>query len=264
MLGDLVMNISEEKYSSLEKLFDSRTAEFRRKGNLLFKNYYFLTKEIKDNLEYLINKLYILGSGIPIDEFFINDSFKGVVINYFKDAVSFSKASNFSIEEKIKACNDISRQLNDLHSYGMCFNDIQCDNLLIDKDGGHLIDFDSSTFVGSTEYSCRYRLIDTDGNDVLSSVNGDLYKALICYLSIFYNIDLEKTLKYNGFLSVSAVSDLFENTSIAELINDTTIDIFSNNKELLPNMEVFLPFISDEERVNYDINILKDKVKTLG
>ena len=47
MLGDLVMNISEEKYSSLEKLFDSRTAEFRRKGNLLFKNYYFLTKEIK-------------------------------------------------------------------------------------------------------------------------------------------------------------------------------------------------------------------------
>lgn len=46
------MNLSKEEYSSLEKLFDSRTAEFRRKGNLLFKNYYFLTKEIKDNLEY--------------------------------------------------------------------------------------------------------------------------------------------------------------------------------------------------------------------
>ena len=60
------------------------------------------------------------------------------------------------------------------------------------------------------------------------------------------------------------VSDFFENTSIAELVNDITIDIFSNNKELLPNMKVFLPFISDEERVNYDINILKDKVKTLG
>lgn len=261
MLGDLVMNISEEKYSSLEKLFDSRTAEFRRKGNLLFKNYYFLTKEIKDNLEYLINKPYILGSGIPIDEFFINDSFKGVVINYFKDAVSFSKASNFSIEEKIKACNDISRQLNELHDYGMCFNDIQCDNLLIDKDGGHLIDFDSSTFVGSTEYSCRYRLIDTDGNDVLSSVNGDLYKALICYLSIFYNMDLEKMLKYNGILSVSAVSNLFENTSIEELVSNITKDIFSDNNELLPNMEVFLPFILDEERFNYDSEKIKKKIK---
>ena len=258
------MEITKEEYESLEKLFDSRTAEFRRKDNLLFKNYYFLTEKIKDNLEYLINKHYILGSGIPIDEFFIDDSFKGVIINYFKDAVSFSKASSFSVEEKVKACNDISRQLNDLHSYGMCFNDIQCDNLLIDKDGGHLIDFDSSTFVESTEYSCRYRLRDNDGNCVLCSVKADLYRALICYLSIFYNIDLEKTLKYNGFLSVSVVSDFFENTSIAELINDTTIDIFSNNKELLPNMEVFLPFISDEERVNYDINILKDKVKTLG
>ena len=256
------MNISEEKYSSLEKLFDSRTAEFRRKGNLLFKNYYFLTKEIKDNLEYLINKPYILGSGIPIDEFFIDDSFKGVVINYFKYAVSFSKASNFSIEEKVKACNDISRQLNGLHSYGMCFNDIQCDNLLIDKVGGHLIDFDSSTFVGTTEYSCRYRLRDTDGNDVLSSVKGDLYKALICYLSIFYNISLEKILKYNGILRVFWVSDLFENTSIAELVNDTTIDIFSNNKELLPNMEVFLPFLLDEERFNYDSEKVIKKAKS--
>ena len=143
----------------------------------------------------------------------------------------------------------------------MCFNDIQCDNLLIDKDGGYLIDFDSSTFVGSTEYSCRYRLIDTDGNDVLSSVNGDLYKALICYLSIFYNIDLEKTLKYNGFLSVSVVSNFFENTSIAELVNDITIDIFSNNKELLPNMKVFLSFLLDEERFNYDSEKIIKKAK---
>ena len=144
----------------------------------------------------------------------------------------------------------------------MCFNDIQCDNLLIDKAGGHLIDFDSSTFVGTTEYSCRYRLRDTDGNDVLSSVKGDLYKALICYLSIFYNMDLEKMLKYNGILRVSWVSDLFEITSIAELVNDTTIDIFSNNKELLPNMKVFLPFLLDEERFNYDSEKIIKKAKS--
>ncbi len=253
------MNLSEEEYSGLEKLFDSRTAEFRKKGNLLFKNYYFLKMVTKDNLEYLINNIYILGSGIPIDEFFVNDRFKGIVTKYFKDAVSFSKASSFSIEEKVKACNDISRQLNELHSYGMCFNDIQCDNLLIDKDGGHLIDFDSSSFIGSTEYSCRYRLRD----DLLSSVKTDLYKALICYLSIFYNMDLEKMLKYNGVLSVSEVSYLFENTSIEDVVSDITKYIFSDNKEMLPSMEVFLPFLSDEDRVNYDINILKDKVKIL-
>lgn len=31
----------------------------------------------------------------------------------------------------------------------------------------------------------------------------------------------------------------------------------------VPNITDFLPFISDEDRVNYDINILKNKVKTL-
>lgn len=254
------MNLSDKEYSSLEKLFDSRTAEFRRKGNLLFKNYYFMKKVTKDNLEYLINIPYIFGSGVPIDEFFINGSFNGVVINYFKDAVPFSKVSNFSIEEKVKACNDISRQLDELHNYDMCFNDIQCDNLLIDKDGGHLIDFDSSTFIGSTEYSCRYRLR-YNNNDVLSSFKADSYKALICYLSIFYNMDFEKMLKDNGVLSVLDVSYLFENTSIENIVSDITKYIFNDNKELLPNMEVFLPFILDEESFNYDMNKIKKKVK---
>ena len=240
------MNISEEKYSSLEKLFDSRTAEFRRKGNLLFKNYYFLTKEIKDNLEYLINKPYILGSGIPIDEFFINDSFKGVVINYFKDAVSFSKVNNFSIEEKIKACNDISRQLNELHDYGMCFNDIQCDNLLIDKDGGHLIDFDSATKRSPKKTESHYELT-LNGRMLSPSYNTDKLKQALTNLSLIYKINFE------------------------EIINDRTNDInslfslFKDNKEIFnllysylscdnskPYFDVLKDSLEDEEKIIFE------------
>ena len=68
-------------------------------------------------------------------------------------------------------------------------------------------------------------------------------------------------LKYNGILSVSSVSNLFENTSIEELVSNITKDIFSDNNELLPNMEVFLPFILDEERFNYDSGKIKKKTK---
>ena len=51
------------------------------------------------------------------------------------------------------------------------------------------------------------------------------------------------------------------NTSIEELVSNITKDIFSDNNELLPNMEVFLPFILDEERFNYDSEKIKKKIK---
>ena len=257
------MNISEEAYYNLEKVFISRTAEFRSKDNLLFKYYYYLTKDTKDKLDYLLNKPYILGSGLPIDEFFIDGSFKGIVIKYFEDAVPFSSATNFSITEKFKACIDISRQLNILHSYGMCFNDIQSDNLLIDKDGGHLIDFDNSSFFGSLKSSCRYKLKDASGNTFLSSVEVDLYKALICYLSLFYHIDFFKELYACSDKNIFKFLLLFEGTSIFPLLNCATDSVRTNGDMPFPDIKKFMPFIVDEESFNYDLNKVKEKLKLL-
>ena len=74
------MRINEEEYYTLEKVCVSGTAEFRRRKDLLFKYYYFLKRQTKDKLEYLMSKSYILGSG-------------------------------FSIEEKIKACIEQSKSI---------------------------------------------------------------------------------------------------------------------------------------------------------
>lgn len=254
------MNFSEEEYSSLERLFNSRTAEFRRDGDLLFKNYYFLKSESKEVLEYLINKPHILNSGYPIDEFFINDKFKGIVINYFEDAVPFLLATDFSIEEKVKASNDIFEQLKVLHSYEMCFNDVQSANLLIDKKGGHLVDFDSSSFIGSTRCSCYYNFIDFDGKILCSSVRGDLYKMLICCLSFLYNIDLEKIFNCSSNLDVFFY--LFLNTSVDEIIRNDFINMIDDGEFGL-NIDGILPFLLDSERYNYDLEQVKENVKSL-
>ena len=256
------MNVSYEWYSSLEKLFDSRTAEFKRNGNFLIKYYYYLKIGTKEKLEYLLNKPYILGSGLPIDEVFLYDSFRGIVINYFENAVPFLKTSDFSIEEKIKACLDISRQLNTFHGYEMYFNDIQCDNLLIDKDGGHLIDFDNASFFGSFDASSRYNLRDDSGNIILSSVKVDLYKALICYLSLFYNIDFLKKVYNCSNNSISNFLLLFDNTSIFPLLNRATNSV-SIDDIPFPDIKEFIPFLLDKERFNYDLDKVKDKVKML-
>ena len=121
--------------------------------------------------------------------------------------------------------------------------------------------FDEIDYFGGSSYSSKYRLVNSNGNIFSDSFKVDLYKSMICYLSLFYNIDLEKLLKYNGILNVSVVSYLFENTSIGELVSSATKNMFTNDKELVPNIKDFLPFILDEERFNYDLDKIKKKVK---
>ncbi len=84
---------------------------------------------------------------------------------------------------------------------------------------------------------------------------------MLSYFSLIYGIDIEKLFSKDGIVYISLLEDLFKNTSISNMVS-----VVNKNMLLdcpIPNISDFLPFISDEERVNYDINILKDKVKTL-
>lgn len=257
------MNLSEAEYFSLEKLFDSRTAEFRSKGKNLLKEYYYFDHSVKRKFDYLLQMPSIEGSGEPLDGFFINGDYKGIVVNYFNDAVTFSEAKHFCINEKIKACIDISRQLSRLHDYGLCFNDVHCGNFLIDKEGGHLIDFDEIDYFDFYDHCYKYSLTNCDGNEFLSSVQVDMYKALICYLSLFYNINFEEKLKVSSVIDITRISFLFENTSISYLIDCANSNMFDVVGVQFPDIEEFIPFLLDKERFNYDLEIIKEKVKLL-
>lgn len=257
------MNLSSDEYYTLKLVHISRTAEFRKKDNLLLKKYSYPNSLFRGKFTYLLKMPHIEGSGEPLEELFINKDYKGIVVDNFQDALPFSKGKAFSIEEKIKACIDINRQLLTLHNYHMCFNDIHSDNFLIDKYGGHLIDFDEIDYFEGASYSPKYRLGNCDGSVFSGSVKVDLYKALLCYLELFYNLDIVKELKFANVLDISRVPNLFSDTSIETLINAATSAMFCFDLENIPGIEEFLPFIFDEERYNSDLEKIKKNIKVI-
>ncbi len=254
------MKITKEEYESLELIYNTFCSQLRIKDNFLLKKNRYTSSETRLIFDYLAEKPYIENSGEPIDDLIIDDEYKGIVMYYFKDAIPFAKASHFLLDKKIKAITDTDNQLNALHRYDLCFNDVHTSNLLIDSNGGHLIDFDSVTF-GDEELSYTRFYLNYKDKKFDVSFNADNYKALISYFSLIYGIELEEALVDGGLLDLSLLEELLKGTSIFPLICDA-------NKNMLldcpiPNIADFLPFISDEERVNHDINLLKDKVKTL-
>lgn len=257
------MNFTKEEYNNLDLVCISRTAELRRKDDLLLKKYVYADPLVKSRFDYLLRFPHIEGSGELLEELFINNDYKGIVVDNFQDALPFSKGEAFSIEEKSKACIDINRQLLTLHNYHMCFNDIHSDNFLIDKYGGHLIDFDEIDYFEGASYSPKYRLGNCDGSVFSGSVKVDLYKALLCYLELFYNLDIVKELKFANVLDISRVPNLFSDTSIETLINDATSAMFCFDLENIPGIEELLPFIFDEERYNSDLEKIKKNIKVI-
>lgn len=257
------MNLTKEEYYNLDLVCISRTAELRRKGDLLLKKYVYANPMVKSRFDYLLNFPHIKDSGELLEELFINDDYIGIVVNNFQEAFPFSKGNNFSIMEKSKACIDINRQLLTLHKYHMCFNDIHSDNFLIDKYGGHLIDFDEIDYFGGSSYAPKYRLGNCNGNVFNGSVKVDLYKALLCYLELFYNLDIVKELQFANVLDISKVPILFSHTSVQTLVNDATLAMFCFDFENIPGIEELLPFVFDEERYNSDLEAIKKNIKVI-
>ena len=254
------MKITKEEYERLELIYNTFCSQLRIKDNFLLKKNRYASSETRLIFDYLFGKPYIENSGEPIDDLIIDEEYKGIVMYYFKDAIPFAKASHFLLDKKIKAITDTDNQLNTLHRYNLCFNDVHTSNLLIDSNGGYLIDFDSVAFCDDDISYTRFYLYYKDKNfDV--SFNADNYKALISYFSLIYGIELENILVKDGLLDLSLLEEFLKGTSVFPLIGVANKNILLDCP--IPNIVDFLPFISDEERVNYDINILRDKVKTL-
>lgn len=251
------MKITKEEYESLELIYNTYYSQLRIKDNFLLKKNRHASSETRLIFDYLFGKPYIENSGEPIDDLIIDGEYKGIVMYYFKDAIPFAKASYFPLDKKIKAITDTDNQLNTLHRYDLCFNDVHTSNLLIDSNGGHLIDFDSVTF-GDEELSYTRFYLSYKDEIFDVSFNADNYKALISYFSLIYGIELEKVLAEGGLLDLSLLATLLKDTSVFPLICVA-------NKNLLldcpiPNIADFLPFVSDLERVNYDTHLIKSKV----
>ncbi len=251
------MKITRKEYESLELIYDKYYSQLRIKGDSLLKKNRYTNKETRLIFHYLFGKPYIKNSGEPLDDLFIDDEYKGVVVHYFKDAIPFAEAFDFPLDEKIKAIIDVDNQLSTLHQYDLCFNDVHTSNLLIDSNGGHLIDFDSISSVDKM-FSLTKFYLNYEDKEFDVSFNVDNYKALISYFSLIYGIPLENAFVNEGNIELAILKEFFRNTSVYHLLK------VANRNMLLdcpiPSVGDFLPFISDLERVNYDTNIIKSKI----
>ena len=82
-------------------------------------------------------------------------------------------------------------------------------------------------------------------------------------MGLFYNLDIERELKFSSVLDISKVPLLFDKTTFVNLINNATSAMFSFDFYNIPNIEEFLPFVLDEDKYNYDLEKIKENVKVL-
>ena len=252
------MKITKVEWDKLQRL--SKSYKLKIKDNYLLKSFSFDDSN-RSLFSDLLKKPYIINSGSPIDFLVINHITSGIIMYYYNKAVLFRNAISYPLNLKVKACLDIEKQLEQLHSYGVCFNDIHIDNLLIDEDSGHLVDFEAISYLDGKRSLSRYFLkYDLLGRFDIS-FNADNYKALICYFSLIYGIDIESVFYKRRYVSINEIVEFFKETSIYQLICDA-------NKNILLGDEItkfvdFLPFFLEEERVCYDSNILKKKINLL-
>ena len=158
------MKITSEKWAKLDKF--QRFARLKVKDEFLLK-YYNLCDREKIILDNLLSVPYISNSGQPLDKLYVDDVFSGIVMHLFKNSVSFRDASSFPLDLKIRACLDIDKQLKTLHKYAVCFNDVHIDNFLIDGESGHLVDFESVSFLDEDYSWSRYYLRYDEKKDLM-------------------------------------------------------------------------------------------------
>ncbi len=205
-----------------------------------------LTKEKEDIIKELVESEIITGSGYPIDEYRVDNSLKGFIMYYYPYSFTFDYVLNrnvFTYEERLKACIDCTRQLKELHNKGYFLNDIALSNSLIDKDGGHLIDFDSTTKRCPKKTESHYELT-LNGKVLRPSYNIDKLKQALTNLSLLYNINFEDVI-INRTSDVNGIFSLFKDNR--ELYNLLYSYLSCNDIKLY--FDDIIDNFQDEEKV---------------
>ena len=206
-----------------------------------------LTKEKESTIRELLGEKKIEGSGYPIDEYSVDNKLQGFIMPYYSHSHTFDYIVNrdmFTHKERLKATLDCTRQLKELHNKGFFLNDIALSNSLIDKDGGHLIDFDSATKRSPKKTESHYELT-LNGKMLRPNYNTDKLKQALTNLSIIYGINFEEVIKD----ITTDVNSLFS--------------LFKDNKEIFNLLYSYLSCDSSKPYFDVLIDTLKDKEKVM-
>lgn len=205
-----------------------------------------LSKEKETTIKELIESGLIKGSGYPIDEYKVDNKLHGFIMHYYPHSYTFDYVINremFTHEERLKAVIDCSNQLRKLHNKGYFLNDIALSNSLIDKDGGHLIDFDSVTKINPKKTESHYALT-LNGEMISPSYSTDKIRQALTNLSLIYKINFEEIIR-DRTADVNSLFSLFkDNKEIFSLLS-SYLDCDSST----PYFDILENHLKDEEKI---------------
>ena len=219
-----------------------------------------LTKEKESTIRELLGEKKIEGSGYPIDEYSVDNKLQGFIMPYYSHSHTFDYIVNrdmFTHKERLKTSIDCTRQLKELHNKGFFLNDIALSNSLIDKDGGHLIDFDSATKRSPRKTESHYELT-LNGRILSTSYNTDKLKQALTNLSIIYGINFEKVIK-DRTTDVNSLFSLFkDNKKIFNLLYS-----YLSCDSSKPYFDVLIDTLEDKEKIMYESDKIYRKTNNL-
>ncbi len=219
-----------------------------------------LTKEKESTIRELIGEKKIQGSGYPIDEYKVDNKLQGFIMPYYPHSHTFDYIVNrdmFTHMERLKASIDCTRQLKELHNKGFFLNDIALSNSLIDKDGGHLIDFDSATKRSPKKTESHYELT-LNSKMLRPNYNTDKLKQALTNLSIIYGINFEEVIKERT-TDVNSLFSLFKDNK--EIFN--LLDSYLSCDSSKPYFDVLIDTLEDEEKVMFESDKIYRKTNSL-
>lgn len=226
----------------------------------IFRNKYMLNNR-KVIIEKLLSITYVENSGYPVDLLYLDGNFCGYVSKYFADSFMFDskEIEMFSFREKIKAIFDVDSQLKVLHDNDIIFHDMNSSNLLIDNNGGHIIDFEDVRYKGLCGRFLSKYLLEYDGREIFFSKKEDQLKLLVSIFSLLFDYDLEEY--FLGFdPDISILADIVSNDKIIyEFVISCLLELNNKNSDTLPYFSEILGDL-DEDRVNYDKRLVKSKL----
>ncbi len=268
------ISLSQEEYDSFSPILfeEGQHSKFRcffvnQKGFLL-KEFQGKEEEIprkKEQIHNLLQVSSIEGSAYPIALFSVEEKKFGYLCPFFYGSSSFQFIINhsqptYSFLEKKKAIEMTTTQLKKFHQKGIVLNDIRLSNHLIEKNGGHFIDFEDSILEDSSSFPpSLYHFYSIENSKIIPnkpSFNEDRRKEALCALSLFFHIDFDFLFYSYGSEAQEFLLSCVEKESIySEMIKEIC---FSSS---VPYFDSYLPFFQEERKVNKTAKKIAVKIK---
>ena len=214
----------------------------------IFKSSYRMENREK-TLDYLMSFSKIIGSGYPLEKLYLDGQLLGYISDYFRNSFSFNSSlvMNRTFYEKIKASRDVDSQLREIHNRDIIFHDINCGNLLIDSNGGHIIDFEDVLIPDAlVEPYSLYNLC-FEKRPIAASKKLDQLKLLISVFSLLYIYDIERYFVFNKDIS-KLLEFVKDDKVLYEFVSECLSCINNKNKDTLPYISEVLYDI-DEDKI---------------